>query len=180
GGAVRRRQRHLHAGAGPGALPGALLDARRRRGIHRRGRGAGDRRRGGDRARGGPLQTRAARAPATVAGRHRAGGELLMRTLIWLALLCAGCPTSKDTRYCDAVTPCTDPAFPACDMVKHESEPGGGSNGGGGPLVMSMVACSDSSTCPAAMPVCSMGLCGQCNGDSSACVSFHAATPVGG
>jgi hypothetical protein len=100
-----------------------------------------------------------------------------MRPTLVLALLAAGCVTKNDARYCDAVTTCTDPAFPNCDEVKHECEAGGLPDGGSD---MAVTSCTDSSTCPASAPVCTAGTCGSCNGDSSTCMSFHAATPLCG
>jgi hypothetical protein len=102
-----------------------------------------------------------------------------MRRLIAFALLCAGCPTQKDTRFCNTSADCSAP-YGACDTVKHECEIGVSGGDGGGPLDMSVVACNDSSTCPASTPVCSGGVCGPCNGNASACMSYHSATPVCG
>jgi hypothetical protein len=99
-----------------------------------------------------------------------------MRALLCLAILAGGCVLKNDARYCDSITSCNDPAFPNCDLVRHECESGGVPDGGGDD--MSVASCTDSSTCPADMPVCTDGACGPCNGDSTTCSMFHASTPL--
>ena len=100
-----------------------------------------------------------------------------MIRLALVALLLGGCVVKNDARYCDASRPCNDSAFPNCDFVKHECESGGMADGGDG-ADLSVLSCSDSSSCPADAPVCSDGVCGPCNGDNTACASFHGSTPV--
>jgi hypothetical protein len=41
-----------------------------------------------------------------------------------LAFLCAGCPLRNNARYCDANSPCRDPAFPVCNQATKECEAG--------------------------------------------------------
>lgn len=105
-----------------------------------------------------------------------------MRLLCLVALLLGGCVLKNDARYCDATRPCNDPAFPNCDDVKHECEAGGLPDGGeDGGVDMGVVACTDSSGCPASAPSCADSVCGPCtSGDNSDCASFHATTPVCG
>jgi hypothetical protein len=99
-----------------------------------------------------------------------------MRALLCFALVAGGCVLKNDARYCDSTTFCNDPAFPNCDLVRHECESGGVPDGGGDD--MSVASCTDSSTCPADMPVCTDGACGPCNGDGTTCSMFHASTPL--
>lgn len=106
-----------------------------------------------------------------------------MRGGLCVALLLSGCVLKNDARYCDANRLCSDPAFPNCDEVRHECQPGavldGGTDDAG--MDLAVVSCTDSSSCPAGAPVCAMSVCGPCtSGDNSSCASFHASTPLCG
>ena len=102
------------------------------------------------------------RAAVLILGGFAAGGGVLLSS-------CGA--ASKNPRYCDATTACSDPAYPACDPVAHECKAAGTVDLG--------ASCKSASECPDATPICDRGTCRACTGapDDDACAMHSKSTP---
>lgn len=117
---------------------------------------------------------------------HRLGVRLHLVALavVVLAAFLTSCK-ERDPLFCDANTPCTNPARPICNTNKDECEP---SSISGGDMDMAAdmatgvdasAMCTASSQCMDSEPICSANVCRVCSGggDDGQCALHNAATP---